>query len=153
MKYDDASWHYGGNFPKDLPESAGATHIAMFVSWAVLNDLAGDIHKSDFSDDLAKLRQRESTPGGWFLSICDGKFTDEDLNEAGNAFASSYYGNEDGLHTVVGSYLADYDQAFLKKRPLFSKRKTLYHVPDTWQTFSVISAILEASYANWQNHS
>lgn len=26
MKYDDASWHYGGEFPDDLPPTAGATH-------------------------------------------------------------------------------------------------------------------------------
>ena len=39
MKYDDASWHYGG------------THI----------------------------------------KHCDGKFTNEDLTDEGNAFASSYY--------------------------------------------------------------
>ena len=28
-KYDDASWHYGGDFPDDLPEENGATHIGM----------------------------------------------------------------------------------------------------------------------------
>ncbi|WP_262497415.1 DUF7832 domain-containing protein [Pedobacter caeni] len=28
-KYDDASWHYGGDFPKDLPQINGATHIGM----------------------------------------------------------------------------------------------------------------------------
>jgi hypothetical protein len=33
MKYDDASWHYGGDFPADLPREAGSTHIAMFLAW------------------------------------------------------------------------------------------------------------------------
>ncbi|RML48695.1 DUF7832 domain-containing protein [Pseudomonas avellanae] len=32
MKYDDASWHYNGNFPSDLPDTAGATHIGMFLA-------------------------------------------------------------------------------------------------------------------------
>jgi hypothetical protein len=36
MKYDDASWHFGGEFPKDLPEEAAATHTGMFVAWAFL---------------------------------------------------------------------------------------------------------------------
>ena len=31
MKYDDASWHYGGDFPADLPQAAGATHIVMVI--------------------------------------------------------------------------------------------------------------------------
>ena len=33
-KYDDASWHYGGDFPKDLPIEAGATHTGMFLALA-----------------------------------------------------------------------------------------------------------------------
>ena len=33
MKYDDASWHYGGNFPKGLSRKNGATHIAFFLVW------------------------------------------------------------------------------------------------------------------------
>jgi hypothetical protein len=37
MKYDDASWHYGGDFPTDLPRKAGSTHIALFLACAVLN--------------------------------------------------------------------------------------------------------------------
>ena len=31
MKYDDASWHYNGDFPTDLPVEAGATHIGLAV--------------------------------------------------------------------------------------------------------------------------
>ena len=41
MKYDDASWHYGGDFPSELSSDAGATHIGMFVTWALLVDLGG----------------------------------------------------------------------------------------------------------------
>ena len=40
MKYDDASWHYGGDFPADLPQAAGATHIGMFLAWLIRNDYA-----------------------------------------------------------------------------------------------------------------
>lgn len=39
MKYDDASWHVGGDFPKELPPEAGATHIGMFAAWCMLNGL------------------------------------------------------------------------------------------------------------------
>jgi len=41
MKYDDASWHYGGDFPDDLPDEAGATHTGMFLAWALLSGLGG----------------------------------------------------------------------------------------------------------------
>ena len=50
-KYDDASWHYGGDFPKDLPIEAGGTHIGMFFAWAVSSGLGGDMHVVDSPDE------------------------------------------------------------------------------------------------------
>lgn len=32
-KYDDVSWHYGGDFPKELTEKNASTHIGMFIGW------------------------------------------------------------------------------------------------------------------------
>ncbi len=33
-KFDDASWHSGGDdFPEDLPEDNGATHIGFILTW------------------------------------------------------------------------------------------------------------------------
>jgi hypothetical protein len=96
MKYDDASSHSGGKFPTDLPAEAGATHTGMFVAWALLSDLAGEIHITDFRDDIPKLLSRSVTPGKFFLEACDGKFTDEDLNDEGNAFAQAYFDLEKG---------------------------------------------------------
>lgn len=144
MKFDDASWHYGGDFPTELPLVAGATHIAMFVAWAMLNGLAGSLHTEDFADDLAMLINRRLTPTEWFLRACDGKFTEEDLNDEGNAFAHAYYGGEDGLHTGAGSYIADYDTSF-------QSSKTLYHVPDTWATFSTLDPVIQARFKAWRN--
>jgi hypothetical protein len=37
-KYDDASWHYGGDYPEDLPNENVATHIGMFLQWCIEND-------------------------------------------------------------------------------------------------------------------
>jgi len=44
MKYDDASWHYGGDFPIGSPEEYGGTHIALFMKWCFVKGWAGDIH-------------------------------------------------------------------------------------------------------------
>lgn len=143
MKYDDYTWHYGGDFPQDLPPSAGATHIAMFVAWALLNGLAGDLHLNDFPADLERLSARLQSPGSWFIQACDGKFTNEDLNDTGNAFAESYYAGADGLHEGPGSYLADYEAAF----PHFS---TSYHVPDNWATFDKLKDIIRKRFSEWQ---
>lgn len=138
MKYDDASWHYGGTFPADLDDTAGATHIAMFVAWCVLNGLGGELHIEDFAEDLEQLRTREVTPGDWFIRNCDSKFTDEDLSEEGNAFAASHYASEDA------PYLADYENI------LGEGRETLYHVPDTWRSFDLLAPVLRERYMEWK---
>ncbi|MGO9483683.1 MAG: hypothetical protein ACLPX9_03725 [Rhodomicrobium sp.] len=137
MKYDDGSWHSGGDFPDDLPPEAGATHIGMFVGWAILAGLSGDLLIVEFPGDVQKLRDRSVTPGAFFLASCDGKFTDEDLNEEGNAFAASYYEPQKG-------YLADYEATFGKNLP------TLYHVADTWENFDRIAALLDNRLMAWR---
>ncbi|WP_116812883.1 hypothetical protein [Steroidobacter cummioxidans] len=139
MKYDDASWHYGAdNFPKDLAEESGATHAGMFVAWALLSGLAGSIHIEDFPDDIPKLASRSVTPGVFFLEACDGKFTDEDLNEEGNSFASDYFEFE------KGQYLADYESI------LGEPGRDLYYVADTWENFDRLRPVLDKRFAEWK---
>jgi len=138
MKYDDASWHYGGQFPKDLPNEAGATHTGMFVAWALLTGLAGEIHTEELPEGLEKLRSRSVTPGQFFLEACDGKFTDEDLNDEGNAFAQEYFDFD------RGAYMNDYDQLLAKGLP------SQYHVQDTWTNFDKLRHVLDKRLDDWR---
>jgi hypothetical protein len=144
MKYDDASWHYGGDFPAGLPQEAGATHIAMFVGWAILNGLAGEYHTTDATEELARLQRREVTPRQWFIQTCDEKFTDEDLNDEGNSFAASYYGGAGGLHAAEGSYLTDYCEAF-------SSATSLYEVEDSWASFDAVAPMIASRFSDWRS--
>ncbi len=56
MKYDDASWHYGGDFPSELPEICGAIHSGIFLAWAINSDLAGDVLVEEYPEDLLALK-------------------------------------------------------------------------------------------------
>jgi hypothetical protein len=138
MKYDDATWHSGGDFPENLPAEAGATHTGMFLACALLAGLSGDLHIVELPDSLEMLRERIITPGAFFLASCDGKFTDEDLNAEGNAFTASYYDPQ------KGSYLADYEAVLGKDLP------TLYHVADTWENFDRIAPVLDNRFVGWR---
>ncbi len=138
MKYDDASWHYGGDYPKDLPDEASATHTGMFLAWCLLNNLAGELHLEEFPDELKSLSQKEVTPGAWFLKYCDGKFTDEDLNDIGNSFAQDYFDFE------KGQYLEDYENS------VGIGLETLYHVPDTWDTYSNLEPLILSKFNQWK---
>ncbi len=140
MKYDDASWHYGGNFPRDLPQSAGATHSGMFLAWALLSGLGGAIHTEEFPEELERLRTRTITPGQFLIDACDEKFTDEDLNDEGNAFAAAYFDFE------RGSYIADYERVLVQDLP------SQYHVADTWENFEKLKPILDQRFQEWRRN-
>jgi hypothetical protein len=134
-KYDDASWHYGGDFPEDLPDSAGGTHIAMFVVWSVLHGMAGELNTSG---SISELRCRTVSPTTWFLAEWDEKFTNEVLNDEGNAFAHAYYEAPD-----ANSYFSDYAE-------IFSELPSIYHAPDTWATFDKLSPKIQQRFESWQ---
>ena len=138
MKYDDASWHYGGKFPKDLPVEAAATHTGMFLVWALKSGLAGNFHLEESTDEIANLQTRTITPGAFFLKVCDGKFTDEDLNDEGNAFTKAYFDFD------TGRYLVDYGRTVGANLP------ELYYVKDTWENFDLLKPILDLRLTEWR---
>ena len=127
-KYDDASWHYNNDFPEDLSEASGATHIGMFVAWCVLNGLAGNV------TEVKKLADRMTTPGIWFYDVYGGKFTHDILNDQGNAFANEYFNLDSG------DYLDDYESVLDKTAP------SIYHMPDTWKTYEALNELIRSRF-------
>jgi len=138
MKYDDSSWHYGGEFPGDLPMEAGATHAGMYLAWALLNGLGGDLFASEEPEIVAELQTKSITPGKFFLKYCDGKLTDDDLSEVGNQFTEVYFDFE------KGRFVEDYEEV------LAESLESLYHVPDTWESFDRLRPVIDKRFAAWQ---
>jgi hypothetical protein len=136
MKYDDASWHYGGDFPNDLPASAGVTHIAMFAVWCWENGLAGDEILEE-AEALEAVKRRADTPGNIFAKTSDEKFIDADLNDEGNRFAAFYYGEQ--------GYYNDYAKS------VGAAFSTLYHVPDTWETYDKLKLAISHRHQIFRN--
>ncbi len=128
MKYDDASWHYGGEFPEDSPDEYGGTHIALFLRWCFLRGWAGKLHLDEEPEDTQRVIEGSMSTTDFFFKYCDGKFTDEDLNSEGNRFAEQYYGEK-------GLYLEDYATHF---------GDLIYLTPEEEHDFSKFSSMLES---------
>ena len=128
MKYDDASWHYGGTFPKGSPQEFGGTHIALFMKWCFAQGWAGELHREEEPQDTQNVIDGSLSATEFLFKYCDGKFTDEDLSDEGNAFAAQYYG-KDGL------YLADYAEHF---------SELMYVAAEDAHDFAKFSSILES---------
>ena len=132
MKYDDASWHYGGNFPDGQPDEHGGTHIALFLRWCFSRGWAGELHTEDEPEAVAQVIDGRLPATEFLFKYCDGKFTDEDLNDEGNSFARAYYG-DDGL------FLEDYVENFGSQ---------MYIAPEAAHDFARFSAMLESRIAS-----
>lgn len=138
MKYDDAETCFL-NFETDLENEAGGTHTGMYLAWAAFNGLLDE----GFDEAvLAPLRARQSTGRQLYFDQCDGKLTDEDFNDRGNAFTASYY---------EASFLADYQRVFADQMPNGGETTDDFcSVPDTWENFDRLVPVLDQRFAQWQ---
>jgi hypothetical protein len=140
MKLDDAGWHYGGTFPADLPPRAGATHMGVFLAWAVTRDLVSDEVFEDDEVELARLRRREITGTDLVMSLCDEKLVSGDFSEEGAAFAAAYY--EGDRSPGSRTYLDDYCDTV--------GAADVYRTPDTWETFDAVASVVDRRLATWR---
>lgn len=134
-KYDDASWHVGGEYPEDLSPDAALIHIGMFLGWAIDKGLESDLLKNNFPELLDQFKKRIITGARVVKLCCDYKLTSDDLNDVGNEFASAYYESD--------QYMDDYAELSDDTLP------TIYHEPDTWNKFTQISAKINEAYLKW----
>jgi len=130
---DRADWHYNGNFPKGLPKENGATHIGMFLAWAIHRGLENASFNEYAAQALASVRQRQMTGRQFFIKWCDEKFSADDLSPAGADFANAYY------RTYLNDYVGE----------LAPGGQSAYHIEDTWETFDRIATLLDRKHAEF----
>lgn len=128
MKYDDASWHHGGEFPASSPEEYGGTHIALFLKWCFVKGWAGELHLEEEPDAVQNVIDGEMSATEFLFNYSDGKLIDESLSAEGRAFAQRYYGDK-------GLYLADYTEHF---------GELMYVASEAEHDFAKFSALLNA---------
>ncbi|TBV00499.1 DUF7832 domain-containing protein [Phytopseudomonas dryadis] len=140
MKYDDASWHYEGDFPEHLPPEAGATHIGMFLAWLLLHGLPSEELREDAADELAALEARRITGVQFLRQVLDEKLLANDLDDTGNAFAVAYYQGKDDDSRYFDDYLR-----------VFDGQESLYHVEDNWANYDRLAELIDERFAAWSD--
>src|SRR5687768_4980779 len=88
---DRADWHYGGQYPKDLPTENGGTHIGVYLAWVLNRDLGSEELKEYVAPQLSAFRQREITGRDLLFTELDEKFFSSLLSDEGRAFTAEYY--------------------------------------------------------------
>jgi len=152
-KYDDASWHYGGDFPEGLPSKNGATHTGMFLNWCIHSNLHSEEMKEDFKDEIESLKRREITGAEFLLEVCDGKFTEHELNDLGNSFAKDYYVDETDFADKFSSFATDYINVFDSKAEESDyEYETFYHIEDTYENYDLMKLAIDHRFEEWKEY-
>lgn len=138
MAIDRMDWHYGGEYPQDLPTENGGTHIGFYLAWIINNHLEGEDHQDESADELAAVRKRTLSGREFLINMCDEKFWDQDLNEEGRAFTAHYY------HTEPGGYFDDYERILAQDLP------SVYHVKDSWENYDKLAPAINAAWQQWK---
>ena len=141
MPYDRADHDYSTE-KESLPKGHAATHIGIFLAWAIMNGLENDFHRQRSAELLDRLRRREITGRQFFEAACQEKFAEKDLNPEGNEFAEYYYRDSAGER---GLYFADYKKTLTADLPSF------WHVADTWENYDQMAPVIGQRYAEWKN--
>jgi hypothetical protein len=134
--YDKAKYHYGGQFPPDQTMEQALVHTGMYLGWVI----DAGLYSEEFSHDqelISEFRARRLT-GPEVYKRCDACFTENMLNEEGNAFSQFYFDIENGR------YLADYEDTLCKGLP------SLYHVKDTWENYYKLKPVIDLRFSDWK---
>ncbi|WP_042721919.1 hypothetical protein [Flavobacterium sp. B17] len=152
-KYDDASWHYGGDFPEGLPEKNGATHTGMFINWCINKGLISKELMEDTEEEIERLKRRNITGAEFVMDSMDGKFSSYDLNPMGNAFAEDYYKDETDFGNKFSSFADDYVNLFdTKAEENDYEYETFYHIEDTYENYDLMKQIIDYRFDEWKEY-
>lgn len=144
MSIDRMDWHYGGDYPENLPLENGGTHIGLYLTWIINNDLISDVRLNEDRDAVELVRRRKMTGRDFLINVCDEKLGAGDLNEEGLRFTRHYYGDENDLKEYIIDYL----------KVLGGDLESVYYVNDTWDNYDKLSKVIDARYKEWkQNNS
>ena len=150
-KYDDASWHYGGDYPEDLPNESAATHIGMFLAWCINNDLYSKELEEDSKEYILQVKNQEITGARFLIDQCDEKLLNADLNDLGNAFAKDYYEDDTAFGTAYASYADDFADTFDNYAEAHGfEYPSFYHVEDTIENYLLLQKILDQRFTEWK---
>jgi hypothetical protein len=127
---DDASDHMGADdSPEDAPEENGATHIGMFLTWAVRKDLF--VSPDAPAEAVEAVRQGTLSGRDFLLEYCDGKLLSQFFSQQGAAFATKHY----------DAYIDDF------RRLLGQGLKSDYLVEDNAANYEIMARALDQRWA------
>ena len=138
--YDNASYHYDGDWPEGLEKKQAYVHTGFYIGWIITRNLHSRSFAEHHASEIDAFKRRQMTGPEVYEKI-GGLFTSDMLSEEGHAFTEAYF------HLKKGWYLKDYGHLLADVHP------TAYHVEDTWNNYERMATRIDQQYDYWLNHS
>ena len=135
--YDKAKYHYGGDYPEELPDEQAFVHTGLYLGWIIDRDLYSEHFRNEAAGLVTRFKAREVT-GPEVYEWWDGCLVSDMLSDEGNGFSQAYFDFD------RGHFLGDYEELFLGGLP------SLYHVDGSWENYERLRARLDERFAEWQ---
>ena len=149
--YDNASWHFGSDFPKNLPQQNSASHTGMFFFWCVENNMISSDLKKNASTSLEKLKQKQITGAEFIFDELKGVFSELHLTEMGNSFAKDYYVDDTDFGEEYSSFANDYIHLFdLKAEQMGFEYETFYHIENSFENYNLMKQMIQHRFDEWK---
>ncbi len=148
MAIDKMDWHYDSVDEYGLPQESAGTHIGMFLTWVIDNDLLGEEHTEDNTslEYIKKVKNRKACGRDFLIDMCDERFWEEDLSEIGYEFVRDYYEDLEGIFAnKYANYYEDYGK-------VFENYETIFHTENNWENYSKLEPILDKRYKEWKEY-
>ncbi|MCW2254846.1 hypothetical protein M2263_000937 [Providencia alcalifaciens] len=129
-----------GDYPEELPNENSGTHIGFYLTWLINAGLVGEFHLEGSIDELAAVRERKMNGREFLITMCDEKFTDENVNKDGFEFTEFYFQAEEG------GFFDDYESVLAQGLSSF------YHVENTWENYDKIALVIGEAYLDWKKN-
>ncbi len=136
MKYDDVTWHWEGNYPKNLSKNNAYNHIAVLLNWAIIRNLLNETYVQSLDPQILKALQdilkRKIMARNFLIKYCDGCLLSEFFTDEANEFLQVYY-EKYYLDDFFGTYNDNY-----------------YGVANNWDVYDRITILLDDRFAEWK---
>jgi hypothetical protein len=137
--FDNADWHYGGDFPSDLNTYQAYIHTGFYIGWLIKRNLFTEEFIKINGVAVTEFLNRKITAVTFYKDQMDGIFESNDLKDEAVDFTKYYY-NEDFSKST---YIQDYIELFCDHVP------TVYHVKDSWENYNTMEKQIDSRFRDW----
>lgn len=138
--FDNAAWHYGGDFPSDLSDHQAYVHTGFYIGWLLQRRLFSLNFQTENKDDINQFMEQKITAPGFYKNFMDGKFMSDELTDTATRFTKDYFSTDFSKSLYIHDLIAS----------LCNNLPSVYYVKDNWDNFKTMYAIIERRFKEWK---